>query len=276
MIQQLDWSAGRRRVVADEASVRWRFGLCLLFSAALHVALFGVVEPPTRPLPPPRAALTLSLAAPAAQWSSPPAPAVVAEPNPVASEPAAAKSAASVLPPAPPLSAALSPGSIAAHGPAENSPPEPARPAPPKPFAGQSALEIARALVAGLTDAPRAPRERRAVRLTDAPAQPDFAYYLEAWRRQVERVGKLNYPAEARRRKLTGSLRLLVVIRADGGLLAARLVESSGHAVLDEAALRIVRLAAPYAPFPPRIAAQADTLEIERTWRFQGHAGTLL
>lgn len=254
-----------RRSVADEALARRRLGLCLLFSAALHGVLFGVVESPPRPLPQPRAALTLSLVAPTtptAQRPSPPAPAAVATVKP--STPAApAASTASSVP-------------AANHGLAENPHAEPDRPLPPRRFAGKSALELARALVADFADAPPAPRDQRSVRLTDAPARPDFAYYLEAWRRQVERVGKLNYPAEARRRKLTGSLRLLVVIHADGGLLEARLVESSGHAVLDEAALHIVRLAAPYAPFPPRIAAQADTLEIERTWRFQGDAGALL
>lgn len=114
------------------------------------------------------------------------------------------------------------------------------------------------------------------LRLTDAPARPDFAFYLEAWRRQVERVGKLNYPAEARRRKITGALRLLAVIDADGALVEATLMESSGHAVLDEAALRIVRLAAPFPPFPLDIRAAADRLEIERTWRFAGPGGTLL
>lgn len=254
-----------RRGVADEALARRRLGLCLLFSAALHGVLFGVVESPPRPLPQPRAALTLSLVAPttlAAQRPSPPAPAAVATVK--HSTPAA------------PAASTAAPAPAAKQGLAEHPHPESDRLSPPKRFAGKSALELARALVADFADAPPAPRDQRSVRLTDAPARPDFAYYLEAWRRQVERVGKLNYPAEARRRKLTGNLRLLVVIHADGGLLDARLVESSGHAVLDEAALRIVRLAAPYAPFPPRIAAQADTLEIERTWRFQGGAGALL
>lgn len=254
-----------RRGVADEALARRRLGLCLLFSAALHGVLFGVVESPPRPLPQPRAALTLSLVAPTtptAQRPSPPALAAVATVKPST--------------PATPAASTAAPAPAANHGLAEHPHPEADPPLPPKRFAGKSALELARALVADFADAPPAPRDQRSVRLTDAPARPDFAYYLEAWRRQVERVGKLNYPAEARRRKLTGNLRLLVVIHADGGLLDARLVESSGHAVLDEAALRIVRLAAPYAPFPPRIAAQADTLEIERTWRFQGGAGALL
>ena len=233
----------------------------MALSAALHLLALSVLELPARPSPQPRAVLDLSLVTPIAP------PAVVA----AASQPAATANIGprEAVPPAPPPTTAAKP-SVAAP-PAEDEEPPPANP-----LAGKSALQLARALAAGLAEAPLPSAGGRVLRLTDAPARPDFAYYLRAWRRQVERVGKLNYPSEARRRKLTGSLRLLVVIRASGDLADARLVESSGHAVLDDAALRIVRLAAPYAPFPPRIAAQADTLEIERTWRFRGDGGGLL
>ena len=47
-----------------------------------------------------------------------------------------------------------------------------------------------------------------------------------------------------------------------------RLTRSSGHALLDDAAIRIVRLAAPYAPFPKEIREETDILEITRTWQF--------
>lgn len=95
------------------------------------------------------------------------------------------------------------------------------------------------------------------------------AWYLESWRRKVERIGKLNYPDEARARKLYGSLRLLVAIEPDGALRDVRVIDSSGHEILDEAAVRIVRLAAPYAPFPPAMRDETDVLEIVRTWRFK-------
>ena len=68
---------------------------------------------------------------------------------------------------------------------------------------------------------------------------------------------------------LYGKLRLLVVIRADGSLQDIRLLSSSGYAVLDEAAIKIVRMAAPYAPFPAELRATTDQLEIIRTWQFQ-------
>ena len=94
-------------------------------------------------------------------------------------------------------------------------------------------------------------------------------WYLESWRRKVERIGRLNYPGQARANRLYGSLRLLVAIEPDGTLRDVRVVDSSGHKVLDEAAVRIVRLAAPYAPFPPGMRERTDVLEIVRTWRFK-------
>ena len=102
-----------------------------------------------------------------------------------------------------------------------------------------------------------------------SPASPELSYYFEAWRRKVERVGNLNYPDAARARSLYGSLRLLVAIVPDGSLRDVRVLESSGHRVLDDAALRIVRLAAPFAPFPPEMRRDTDVLEIVRTWQFR-------
>jgi protein TonB len=96
-----------------------------------------------------------------------------------------------------------------------------------------------------------------------------YAAYMEAWRRKVERIGNLNYPEEARRQGLYGSLILHVAVRADGSLEGVRVVRSSGKKVLDEAAVRIVELAAPFAPFPPDIRDETDVLDITRTWLFQ-------
>lgn len=94
-----------------------------------------------------------------------------------------------------------------------------------------------------------------------------FAQYVEDWRQKVERVGTLNYP-EAARGRLYGSLLLSVSIRADGTVDKVSVQRSSGHTLLDEAAVRIVRMAAPYAPFPPDIRKEFDIIEITRTWTF--------
>lgn len=97
-----------------------------------------------------------------------------------------------------------------------------------------------------------------------------FARYLEDWRLKVERIGNLNYPEEARRKKLYGSLQLTVGIRSDGSLESIGIDRSSGIPILDDAAVRIVRLAARngFAPFPPDISRDTDILHITRTWVF--------
>lgn len=100
-------------------------------------------------------------------------------------------------------------------------------------------------------------------------AEYRFAQYVEDWRQKVERIGNLNYPDSARG-KLYGSLVLTVAIKNDGTLERVEMNRSSGHKLLDEAALRIVRLAAPYAAFPDAIRHDTDILEITRTWSFTG------
>ena len=111
------------------------------------------------------------------------------------------------------------------------------------------------------------PRIRRIVDGRTETAEDDW--YFESWRRKVERIGKLNYPEQARAQKIYGSLQLLVAIEPDGSLRDVRVIDSSGHKVLDEAAVRIVQLASPYAPFPPGMRKDTDVLEIVRTWQFR-------
>lgn len=94
------------------------------------------------------------------------------------------------------------------------------------------------------------------------------AWYKDQWRKKVERIGNLNYPDEARRKRIYGNLRLLVSINRDGSLYEVLVLESSGQPTLDKAAMRIVRLAAPFAPFSGDLI-DIDRLEIIRTWRFE-------
>ena len=111
------------------------------------------------------------------------------------------------------------------------------------------------------------PRIKRLTSLSTASSAD--AFYLNSWRRKIESVGNLNYPQKARKNKLYGSLRLMVAILPDGSLKEVALLESSGHQVLDDAAVRIVRLSAPYAPFPDELRQSTDVLEIIRTWQFK-------
>ncbi|MGH8507883.1 MAG: energy transducer TonB [Gammaproteobacteria bacterium] len=95
-----------------------------------------------------------------------------------------------------------------------------------------------------------------------------YAAYMEAWRTKVERVGNLNYPEEARRNRLVGSLILDVALRPDGSVFDIAVRRPSGFKLLDEAAIRIVKLAQPFAPFPDNISSEVDILHITRSWQF--------
>lgn len=112
-----------------------------------------------------------------------------------------------------------------------------------------------------------AKRPRKKV-ISAATREYAYAAYMEAWRAKVERVGTLNYPAAARDAGITGSLRMAVEIRANGSLGKVEISRSSGFPLLDKSALRIVKMAAPFAPLPTSITKEADLLVIVRTWQF--------
>jgi len=98
--------------------------------------------------------------------------------------------------------------------------------------------------------------------------ESDVAIYLDSWRRKIERVGTINFPAAARREKLSGTPVIEVTIGADGRLAQSVIRRSSGHPEIDEAAMRILKLAAPYDPFPADLAARHDEIRIAYEWQF--------
>jgi protein TonB len=95
----------------------------------------------------------------------------------------------------------------------------------------------------------------------------EFADYMRAWVARVERIGNLNYPAEARTRELSGQLVLTVAVRKDGSVERVDVIQGSGIKLLDEAAQRIVSLSAPFPPLP-KSKDEVDVLHITRTWQF--------
>jgi protein TonB len=110
------------------------------------------------------------------------------------------------------------------------------------------------------------PRVRR---LTSVAArQSEDALYLNNWRERIEEVGNRHYPEKARSEEIFGELRLMVALLPNGSVDEVKVLKSSGQKVLDEAAVRIVHLAAPYDAFPAEMSRQVDKLEIIRTWRF--------
>jgi protein TonB len=146
--------------------------------------------------------------------------------------------------------------------------PEEAKKAAPTFDSAQLNSEIA-SLEAELADEQQAYAKRPKIhRLSAASTMRDKgAWYKEDWRKKIERIGNLNYPEEARRQQIYGSLRMMVSINRDGSLYEVLVLESSGQPLLDQAAQRIVRLAAPFAPFSGDLA-DIDRLEIIRTWKF--------
>ena len=129
-------------------------------------------------------------------------------------------------------------------------------------------LEIAR-LEAQISKDWDAYQKRPRRRFVGARAQEfRFARYIEDWRQKIERVGTLNYPEAAKNQKIYGSLQLTVSIKPDGSVDNIEVNRSSGQKILDEAARRIVQLAAPYAAFPSDIVKDTDILSITRTWTF--------
>jgi protein TonB len=102
--------------------------------------------------------------------------------------------------------------------------------------------------------------------------ESDVAVYLDSWRRKIERVGTMNFPDVARREKFSGTPVIEVTIGADGRLLQTIVRRSSGHVEIDEAAMRILKLAAPFDPFPGDLSAKHDEIRIAYEWQFLGGA----
>jgi protein TonB len=106
--------------------------------------------------------------------------------------------------------------------------------------------------------------------LTPDTRESSVAPYLDAWRRKVERLGTLNFPAAARHRALAVNPILEVTMGASGGLVSATIQRSSGYADLDQAAVRILKLASPFDPFPRALATRYRTLRFAYEWQFVG------
>lgn len=220
--------------------------------------------------PAPAVSQTIEETRPEGVSTAPPAPKEVVQPsvdrNDIAQEPSA---------PSPPPVSREDPAVLAARVAAT---PEP-RPLPDTLSRQQTPADTASILASQGTEIARltASLETRASeqasrvrRKSISASTREFRYasYLGAWARKVERIGNLNYPQAAKEGQLYGSLILHVALRSDGSVERIRVVRSSGLDLLDQAAIQIVELAAPYSPFPPDIAADTDVLDIIRTWQF--------
>ena len=151
------------------------------------------------------------------------------------------------------------------------------QPAPASPVSGIDLLESARAMarlegeISKTTEEyNKRPRKKFVGARTE---EYGLAAYLDAWKQKIERIGTLNYPEQARG-KLYGAVVIYVELSAaDGSIYNAEISRSSGHKVLDQAAMRILRMAAPFGPIPSEPLGGATVLSFARTWYFtQGDA----
>ncbi|HRD64587.1 MAG TPA: TonB family protein [Candidatus Competibacter sp.] len=245
---------------------------------------------PTPPPPPQPAPATKPISKPATP-AKPPAAANIAPAPRTAPKPAPSPKAAK-----PPEKAASAPSNKSATKPRETiSPPiKSTVPAIAKPAPAVTALEPARPTRRSGQSAGSAPRGRldsgallgqiagleaetqrranagiRSKRVSPNDTQSLEGFYIAAWVRKVEQIGEMNFPEIARKLNLNTGPVLDVAIRADGTLKEVRIVRSSGNAELDQAAQRIVRLGAPYAPFSSELRQRYDVLLISRPWRFE-------
>jgi len=109
--------------------------------------------------------------------------------------------------------------------------------------------------------------DKRTKVISSKTKERDFQSYYQVWKNKVEKIGALNYPAAARN-GISESLVMTVILNDQGEVLDIKINKSSGVSQLDDAAKKIVNLGSPYAPFPPSIKEQVDTLQIRRIWRF--------
>lgn len=149
---------------------------------------------------------------------------------------------------------------------------------------GPHALRLSRLVRRSQTNVPSVDRRDQRARATSRDPRDKFisvntrssiyAPYLDRWRQKVERVGSVHFPGQAARRGLSGTVTVEVAVRADGSLRDVRIIKPSRHKVLDRAVLRILHLAAPFAPFPERMRRRAGTIHFAYEWRFLAGQGT--
>lgn len=139
------------------------------------------------------------------------------------------------------------------------------------PIAIDQSMEIARLSAEINAQAEKYAKRPKKKFLNARTVESTAAEYMYKWVEKVERMGNLNYPDAARRENLQGALVLVVGIFKNGKIESVSVDESSGHKLLDDAAVRIVRMAAPFDALTGDLGKETDILYIVRTWEFLGN-----
>ncbi|RMH93508.1 energy transducer TonB [Lysobacter pythonis] len=143
-----------------------------------------------------------------------------------------------------------------------------AEPLPPGPSKITRDMEMARLAAEIHLNSQRYAKRPKRRFVSASTREYAYAEYLRRWVERVERIGNLNYPEAARARNLAGQVVVSIGIRRDGSVESVTIVESSRQPILDQAALRIARLAQPY-PALPKTDEEVDVLNVIRTWNFK-------
>lgn len=117
-------------------------------------------------------------------------------------------------------------------------------------------------------------QNRERVLLSADTRESSIAGYVDRWKRKIETVGSKYIPEQAALRGLTGSPTLEVTIFASGQLAEVIIVRSSGSDAIDQAALTILRRAAPFDPFPEAVRVDYPQLNFLYKWRFSDTPAT--
>ncbi len=105
--------------------------------------------------------------------------------------------------------------------------------------------------------------------INSSTKESKYASYMDNWRRKIEDVGTKFYRKQKSLQQFEGSLMVDVVLGPNGTIRHINIEKASKHKALDEAALQIVRFAAPFEPFSEDIRKETDILHITRTWEFR-------
>lgn len=105
------------------------------------------------------------------------------------------------------------------------------------------------------------------VDLSKLSTSDEFVDYYEAIRTQIKNV--VVYPAEARSRGIEGVARLCFCITKTGELVEVHLVASALNYYLDQAALRGIKEASPFPPFPEELSLKFNRLSFNTEISFQ-------
>ena len=90
--------------------------------------------------------------------------------------------------------------------------------------------------------------------------------YLNSWQRKVETIGF--YETNRISFEQDSMTRIKAIINAEGELVDAQILQSSGSEEIDNLAMNILKEASPFLPFDDQMLSMYEFIEIVRDWNF--------